>query len=132
MKTLIKDSDHSVDLELKNIPETDYTEGGRHHLSAITITEAHRKLIRGSPVPWWCWQGTMTGEFPLSTMITGQERPWESVWQRPSARVGVMGVFALDVAVGVNRSRAYGRPERMGHQCDHGRRDTLCQRISYG
>lgn len=71
-ETLIKDSDHSVDLELKNIQRLITLKVDGIILSAITITEAHHH-----------WHRTMTGEFPLSTMITGQERPWESVWQRP-------------------------------------------------
>ena len=50
-ETLIKDSDHSVDLELKNIQRLITLKVDGIILSAITITEAHRKLIQGSPVP---------------------------------------------------------------------------------
>ena len=82
-ETLIKDSDHSVDLELKNIQRLITLKVDGIILSAITITEAHRKLIQGSPVPVVVLAQDYDGEFPLSTMITGQERPWESVWQRP-------------------------------------------------
>ena len=50
-ETLIKDSDHSVDLELKNIQRLITLKVDGIILSAITRTEAHRKLIQGSPVP---------------------------------------------------------------------------------
>lgn len=50
-ETLIKDSDHSVDLELKNIQRLMTQNVDGILLSAITITEAHRQLIRECPVP---------------------------------------------------------------------------------
>ena len=49
-ETLIKDSDHSVDLELKNIQRLITLKVDGIILSAITITEAHRNLIQESPV----------------------------------------------------------------------------------
>ena len=70
----------------------------------------------------------------MSTMITGQERPWESVWQRRPARVGYMGVSALDVAVGINRKQGV-----MDGLKEWGIKDvvtlpgiTLCQRNPHG
>ena len=40
-----------MDLELKNIQRLITLKGDGIILSAITITEEHRKLIQGSPVP---------------------------------------------------------------------------------
>ena len=50
-EALIKDSDHSIDLELKNIQRLINLKVDGILLSAINITDEHREIIRNSPVP---------------------------------------------------------------------------------
>lgn len=105
-ETLIKDSDHSVDLELKNIQRLITLKVDGIILSAITITEAHRKLIQGSPVPVVVLAQDYDGGISIvhDDYGAGKAMGVRVAKARP-ARVGYMGVSALDVAVGINRKQ---------------------------
>ena len=50
-EALIKDSDHSIDLELKNIQRLINLKVDGILLSAINITDEHREIIRNSLAP---------------------------------------------------------------------------------
>ena len=105
-EALIKDSDHSVELELKNIQRLITLKVDGILLSAITITEEHRELIRNSPVPVVVLaqdydQGNCVvyddyGAGKAMGSYIGREHP---------VRVGYLGVYESDEAVGITRKR---------------------------
>lgn len=105
-EALIKDSDHSVELELKNIQRLITLKVDGILLSAITITEEHRDLIRNSPIPVVVLaqdydQGNCVvyddyGAGKAMGSYIGREHP---------VRVGYLGVYESDEAVGITRKR---------------------------
>ena len=105
-ETLIKDSDHSVDLELKNMQRLITLKADGIILSAITITEDHRKLIRESPVPVVVVAQDYSDGISIVHDDYGAGRAMGSrIGRSRPRRVGYMGVDSLDVAVGVNRKQ---------------------------
>ena len=105
-ETLIKDSDHSVDLELKNIQRLITLKVDGIILSAITITEAHRNLIQESPVPVVVAAQEYDGGISIVHDDYGAGKAMGvRVGRAAPARVGYMGVSGLDVAVGLNRKQ---------------------------
>ena len=67
-EALIKDSDHSIDLELKNIQRLINLKVDGILLSAINITDEHREIIRNSPDVYkrqGCDRELGTAGFPL-------------------------------------------------------------------
>ena len=105
-ETLIKDSDHSVDLELRNIQRLITLKVDGIILSAITITEEHRKLIQESPVPVVVVAQDYDGGICIVHDDYGAGKAMGvRVGKAGPARVGYMGVSGLDVAVGINRKQ---------------------------
>lgn len=105
-ETLIKDSDHSVELELKNIQRLITLKVDGIILSAITITEGHRKLIQGSPVPIVVVAQDYADGICIVHDDYGAGRAMgASIGRSHPARVGYMGVTSLDAAVGINRKQ---------------------------
>lgn len=103
-EALIKDSDHSIQLELKNIQRLITLNVDGILLSAIAITDEHRELIRSSPVPvvvlaqdyeeGICVVYDDFGAGRAMGAYVGIEHP---------DRVGYLGVDESDRAVGVIR-----------------------------
>ena len=105
-ETLIKDSDHSVDLELKNIQRLITLKVDGIILSAITISREHRKLIQESPVPVVVVAQDYDDGICIVHDDYGAGKAMGSrIGRSHPDRVGYMGVSSLDVAVGVNRKR---------------------------
>lgn len=103
-EALIKDSDHSIQLELKNIQRLITLNVDGILLSAIAITDEHKELIRSSPVPvvvlaqdyeeGICVVYDDFGAGRAMGAYVGIEHP---------ARVGYLGVDESDRAVGIIR-----------------------------
>lgn len=105
-ETLIKDSDHSVDLELKNMKRLITLKADGIILSAITITEEHRKLIKESPVPVIVIAQDYDEGICIVHDDYGAGRTMGAyIGRSHPRRVAYMGVGSLDVAVGVNRKQ---------------------------
>ena len=105
-EALIKDSDHSVELELKNIQRLMAQNVDGILLSAITITPEHEKLLRDCPVPVVVLaqnfdQGISViqddyGAGRAMGRLMGESRPRHVVY---------LGVDERDRAVGIARKR---------------------------
>ena len=75
-EALIKDSDHSIDLELKNIQRLINLKVDGILLSAINIRMNTGRLSGTARFPWWCLPRITMMGYVLYTMIMGRERPW--------------------------------------------------------
>lgn len=103
-ETLIKDSDHNIELELKNIQRLITLNVDGILLSAISITDAHREMIRNSPVP----VVVLAQDFPEGICVVQDDygagkAMGEYVGRTSPGRVGYMGVDEQDQAVGIYR-----------------------------
>lgn len=103
-EALIKDSDHSIQLELKNIQRLITLNVDGILLSAIAITDEHKELIRSSPVP----VVVLAQDYEEGICVVyddfGAGRAMGSyVGKEHPARVGYLGVDESDRAVGIIR-----------------------------
>ena len=103
-EVLIKDSDHNVELELKNIQRLIAQNVDGILLSAITMTGEHRRLIESSPVP----VVVLAQDYENGISVTEDDYGAGKAMgiyvgnSRPG-RVGYAGVEESDEAVGINR-----------------------------
>lgn len=105
-ETLIKDSDHSIDLELKNIQRLIALNVDGILLSAISITDDHREILQNSQVP----VVVLAQDFPEGICVVQDDygagkAMGEYVGRTGPRRVGYMGVDEQDQAVGIFRKR---------------------------
>ncbi|MCC8027129.1 MAG: LacI family DNA-binding transcriptional regulator [Clostridium sp.] len=105
-ETLIKDSDHSTELELKNLQRLITLNVDGILFSAINITEEHRSLIQNSPIP----VVVLAQDYPQGICVVyddyGAGRTMgEYIGSRSRGPVGYMGVEESDEAVGVTRKQ---------------------------
>ncbi len=126
-ETLIKDSDHSPELELKNLQRLMTLNVDGILISAISVTDALRDAIESSPVPVVvlaqdyreeiCVVEDDYGAGKAMGLFVGRTKP---------RRVGYLGVDESDLAVGVQRRdgvldglKEQGNPEVMVVQGDY-------------
>lgn len=103
-EALIKDSDHSAELELKNIQRLITQNVDGILLSAIAITEEHRKLIENCPVPVVVLAQDYEGGISVVEDDYGAGRSMGiRVGKSRPKKVAYLGVGEFDVAVGVTR-----------------------------
>lgn len=105
-ETLIKNSDHDPDLELKNMKQLMGLNVDGILLSAISITPAHQELIESSPVPIVVLAQDYAAGFSVVDddyragycmgQLVGKSHP---------AHVAYLGVDERDAAVGIERRR---------------------------
>lgn len=105
-EAIIKDSDHSIDLELKNIQRLITLKVDGILLSAINITDEHRELIRNSPVPVVVLaQDYDEGICVVYDDYGAGKAIGACIGRSHPDRVGYMGVDESDEAVGIARKR---------------------------
>lgn len=105
-EALIKDSDHSVDLELKNIQRLISLKVDGILLSAITVTQAHRELIQNSPVPVVVLaQDYEDGICVVYDDYGAGKAMGAYVGKNHPKTVGYLGVEESDQAVGITRKK---------------------------
>ena len=126
-ETLIKDSDHSPELELKNMQRLMTLNVDGILVSAITITPELREAIESCPVP----VVVLAQEYPQGTVVVaddyGAGRAMGAyVGRTRPRRVGYLGVEESDLAVGISRRqgvldglREQGDPEVVALQGDY-------------
>ena len=103
-EALIKDSDHSTELELKNIQRLLTLKVDGILLSAISITDEHRELIQNSPIPVVVLaQDYDEGICVVYDDYGAGKAMGAYIGRGHPGRVGYMGVDESDRAVGVNR-----------------------------
>lgn len=103
-EALIKDSDHSIDLELKNIQRLITLNVDGILLSAISITDGHRKLIQESPVPVVVLaQDYEDGICVVYDDYGAGKAMGTYVGRSHPKRAGYLGVDETDEAVGIAR-----------------------------
>ncbi len=103
-ETLIKDSDHSTELELKNLQRLMVQNVDGILLSAITITEEHKKLLESSPVP----VVVLAQDYEDGVSVTEDDygagkTMGLQVGRSHPKKAAYLGVHESDLAVGVNR-----------------------------
>ena len=105
-EALIKDSDHSIDLELKNIQRLINLKVDGILLSAINITDEHREIIRNSPVPLVVLAQDYDDGICVVYDDYGAGKAMGTwVGRGHPDRVGYMGVDESDGAVGITRKK---------------------------
>ncbi len=126
-ETLIKDSDHSPELELKNMQRLMALNVDGILVSAITITPELHRVIEGCPVP----VVVLAQEYQPGTVVTADDygagkAMGAYVGRTGPRRVGYLGVDQSDLAVGVSRRqgvldglREQGDPEVIALQGDY-------------
>lgn len=126
-ETLIKDSDHSPELELKNLQRLMTLNVDGILVSAITITPELRDVIESCPVP----VVVLAQEYQPGTVVVADDygagkAMGAYVGRTGPARVGYLGVDESDAAVGISRKqgvldglREQGNPEVIALQGDY-------------
>lgn len=105
-ETLIKDSDHCTELELKNLQRLITLKVDGIIFSAISITEEHRALIQSSPVPVVVLaQNYSQGTCVVYDDYGAGKTVGEYVGRRCRGPVGYIGVIETDEAVGIIRKQ---------------------------
>ena len=105
-EALIKDSDHSIDLELKNIQRLINLKVDGILLSAINITDEHREIIRNSLAPLvMLAQDYDDGICVVYDDYGAGKAMGTCVGRGHPDRVGYMGVDESDEAVGITRKK---------------------------
>ncbi|MBS5284901.1 MAG: LacI family DNA-binding transcriptional regulator [Clostridiales bacterium] len=113
-ETLIKDSDHSIELELRNIQRLMAQNVDGILLSAITITEEHRQLLGECPIPVVVLaqeyeegisvlQDDYGAGVAMGRLVGESCRKRAEASGRQQAQVAYLGVEESDVAVGIRR-----------------------------
>lgn len=105
-ETIIKNSDHDVNLELKNIKRLISLNVDGILLSSIMITEEHRELIDESGVP----VVVLAQDYEAGIAVTDDDYRagrcmGEYVGRKKPVRAAYIGVEETDAAVGVERKR---------------------------
>ena len=103
-EVLIKDSDHDVELELKNIQRLIAQNVDGILLSAITMTQEHRQMIESSPVPVVVLAQDYEEGISVTEDDYGAGKAMGAyVGKNGPKRVGYVGIDESDVAVGIDR-----------------------------
>ena len=116
-EALIKDSDHSIDLELKNIQRLINLKVDGILLSAINITDEHREIIRNSLAPLvMLAQDYDDGICVVYDDYGAGKAMGTWVGRGHPDRVGYMGVDESDEAVGITRKKGVHQGDVRGLQ----------------
>lgn len=91
--TLIKNSDHDIDLELLNIQKLIHLNVDGILISSIAVTEDHRDILSRHRYPLLSWLRIMRTGFLSSMMITMLENVWENISEKQVIRTLDILVF---------------------------------------
>ena len=102
--TLIKNSDHDIDLELQNIQRLLHLNVDGILLSSIAITKDHKKLLEETEVPVVVLaQDYEDGISIIDDDYHAGKYMGEYIGKKGHKKVGYIGVYETDRAVGVHR-----------------------------
>lgn len=102
--TLIRSSDHDTELELQNIQKLMHLNVDGILVSAISITDEHRKLIESSQIPIVILaQESDRGISIVDDDYNAGKCMGEYIGVRGHKHVAVIGVYETDAAVGIRR-----------------------------
>lgn len=102
--TLIRSSDHDTELEIQNIQKLIHLNVDGILISAITITEEHRRIIESSEIPIVVLaQECESGISIVDDDYRAGKCMGEYIGMRGHKNVAVMAIDEKDVAVGINR-----------------------------
>lgn len=105
-ETLIKNSDHDSELELKNIQRLISLNVDGILFSAITLTKAHRELLANCGIPVVVLaQDWEEGIAVVDDDYSAGRRMGEYIGKNHPQRVAYIGVGESDAAVGIQRKR---------------------------
>lgn len=104
--TLIKNSDHNIDLELQNIQKLIHLNVDGILISSIAITKEHRQIFEESQIPIVILaQDYEGGVSIIDDDYNAGKCMGEYIGKTGHKKVGYIGVYETDVAVGVRRKQ---------------------------
>lgn len=104
--TLIKNSDHSIDLELQNIQKLIHLNVDGILISSIAITKEHRQIFEESQIPIVILaQDYEGGVSIIDDDYNAGKCMGEYIGRTGHKKVGYIGVYETDIAVGVRRKQ---------------------------
>lgn len=104
--TLIKNSDHDIDLEIQNIQRLIHLNVDGILLSSISITKEHKKIFEEASIP----VAVLAQDYPEGISIIDDDYQagkfmGEYIGKNGHKKVGYIGVYETDEAVGIRRKQ---------------------------